>query len=74
MVADAERHRDEDARLRETVDARNKLESLAYQVERRLGELGDAAPEPRTGPRRDADQRRPAGAQGRGAGWTGSAS
>jgi molecular chaperone DnaK len=44
MVQDAQRHRDEDARLRETVDARNELESLAYQVERRLGDLGEAAP------------------------------
>ena len=30
--------------LRQEVDARNELDSLAYQVERRLGELGDAAP------------------------------
>ncbi|MDG4824981.1 molecular chaperone DnaK [Asanoa sp. WMMD1127] len=44
MVADAEQHRQEDAQLRELVDARNMLESLAYQTERRLGELGDAAP------------------------------
>jgi molecular chaperone DnaK len=44
MVQDAQRHRDEDVRLRETIDARNDLESLAYQVERRLGDLGDAAP------------------------------
>jgi molecular chaperone DnaK len=26
------------------VDARNELDAVAYQVERRLGELGDAAP------------------------------
>ena len=44
MVAEAERHREEDARLRELVDARNELDSAAYQVERRLGELGDAVP------------------------------
>ncbi|GAA3210858.1 molecular chaperone DnaK [Nonomuraea helvata] len=44
MVADAERHRAEDARLRETIDARNELDSVAYQVERRLEELGDAVP------------------------------
>jgi molecular chaperone DnaK len=42
MVQDAERHRDEDARLREMIDARNALDSAAYQVERRLAELGDA--------------------------------
>ncbi|MEU6718426.1 molecular chaperone DnaK [Nonomuraea sp. NPDC046802] len=44
MVVDAERHRAEDARLRETIDARNELDSVAYQVERRLEELGDAVP------------------------------
>ncbi len=44
MVADAERHRSEDQRLREMIDARNELDSVAYQVERRLSELGGAAP------------------------------
>jgi molecular chaperone DnaK len=44
MVADAERHREEDARLRQVIDGRNELESLAYQVEQRLSDLGDAAP------------------------------
>ncbi|HET6532352.1 MAG TPA: molecular chaperone DnaK [Actinoplanes sp.] len=44
MVQDAERHRGEDARLREMIDARNELDSAAYQVERRLNELGDAVP------------------------------
>jgi molecular chaperone DnaK len=44
MVQDSERHRDEDARLREMIDARNTLDSAAYQVERRLAELGDAVP------------------------------
>ncbi|MET9023978.1 Hsp70 family protein, partial [Actinopolymorpha sp. NPDC004070] len=45
MVSDAERYRADDARIREVVDARNSLDAAAYQVERRLGELGDAAPE-----------------------------
>jgi len=45
MVADAERHRAEDARLREMIDARNQLDTVAYQVERTLQELGDRAPE-----------------------------
>src|SRR4051812_505560 len=40
MVADAEQHRADDARLREAVEARNTLDSAAYQVERRLAELG----------------------------------
>ncbi|MCA2176064.1 molecular chaperone DnaK [Nonomuraea glycinis] len=44
MVTDAEQHRDEDTRLRETIDARNELDSVAYQVERRLQELGDTVP------------------------------
>ncbi|MFI6629946.1 molecular chaperone DnaK [Nonomuraea fuscirosea] len=44
MVADAEQHRTDDLRLRETIDARNELDSVAYQVERRLQELGDAVP------------------------------
>jgi molecular chaperone DnaK len=44
MVADAERNRSEDARLRELIDARNELDSAAYQVERRLRELADAVP------------------------------
>jgi molecular chaperone DnaK len=41
MVQDAERNRSEDARIREQVDARNELDAVAYQVERRLEELGD---------------------------------
>jgi molecular chaperone DnaK len=44
MVQDAERHRDEDARLRQLIDARNELDAVAHQVERRLAEIGDAAP------------------------------
>jgi molecular chaperone DnaK len=43
MVADAERNRDADRRLRELTDARNELDSAAYQVERRLAELGESA-------------------------------
>src|ERR1700759_1923253 len=44
MSQDAEHHRDEDVRLREVTDARNALASAAYQVKRRLAELGDAVP------------------------------
>jgi molecular chaperone DnaK len=44
MVKDAEQHRSDDARARELIDARNALDSAAYQVERQLGELGDALP------------------------------
>jgi molecular chaperone DnaK len=45
MVADAEAHRGEDAALREMVDARNELDSVTYQVQRRLEEVGEAVPE-----------------------------
>ncbi len=44
MVADAERHRDEDKRLREAADARNELDASAYAVEHLLAERGDAVP------------------------------
>lgn len=42
MIADADKHRAEDIRARELVEARNELDSTAYHVERRLGELGEA--------------------------------
>jgi molecular chaperone DnaK len=38
MVADAEANRATDQATREAVDARNELDSIAYQVERRLGD------------------------------------
>ncbi|ABW11008.1 chaperone protein DnaK [Parafrankia sp. EAN1pec] len=44
MVADAERNRAEDTRLRENADAQNQLDTIAYQVQRRLSELGDDVP------------------------------
>jgi molecular chaperone DnaK len=44
MVSDAERRRGEDQQIRQHIDARNELDAAAYQVERRLSELGDAAP------------------------------
>ena len=44
MVADAESHRAEDRQLREITDARNELDAVAYQVERGLTDLGEAAP------------------------------
>jgi len=44
MIADAEQHRAEDATLRQAADARNELDAAAYQVERRLTELGEAVP------------------------------
>ncbi|MGE0128418.1 MAG: molecular chaperone DnaK [Blastocatellales bacterium] len=44
MVADAQSHADEDRRRREEVDARNQADSIAYQVEHQIGELGANAP------------------------------
>src|ERR1700682_546762 len=46
MLAEAEANRREDEQLRKAVEARNALDSAAYQVERRLGELGDSAAPP----------------------------
>jgi molecular chaperone DnaK len=44
MIADAEQHRDEDRRLRELTDARNELDTAAYQVEHLLAERDDSVP------------------------------
>jgi molecular chaperone DnaK len=45
MIADAEQHHSEDVRLREMID---ELDAVAYQVQRRLRELGEAvAPDER---------------------------
>ncbi len=44
MIADADQHRDEDRRLRELTDARNELDTAAYQVERILAERGGTLP------------------------------
>ena len=37
MVRDAEAHADEDKKRRETIEARNQLDSLVYQTEKSLG-------------------------------------
>ncbi|HEY6999513.1 MAG TPA: molecular chaperone DnaK [Candidatus Binatia bacterium] len=44
MVADAQSHSEEDRRRREEVEARNSADSLAYQVERQIQELGERVP------------------------------
>jgi molecular chaperone DnaK len=44
MVQDAERNAAEDRRRRELVEARNAADSLAYNVERTLKDLGDKVP------------------------------
>jgi molecular chaperone DnaK len=45
MVKDAEAHRSEDAALRAQVDARNELDTVAYQVQRTLDDNTGAIPE-----------------------------
>jgi len=44
MVTDAQSHSEEDRRRREEVEARNTADSMAYQVERQIQELGDRVP------------------------------
>jgi molecular chaperone DnaK len=44
MIAEADRNRATDQQLRQEVDARNELDTIAYQVQRRLDELGTDAP------------------------------
>jgi molecular chaperone DnaK len=44
MVADAQRYATEDRQQREAVEARNQADTVAYQVERQLHDLGDRAP------------------------------
>jgi molecular chaperone DnaK len=45
MVSDAESHAEEDRKLRELAEARNKGEQAAYQAEKQLKDLGDAVDE-----------------------------
>jgi molecular chaperone DnaK len=44
MVKDAQAHLEEDKRRREEVEARNNADSIAYQMERQIHELGDRVP------------------------------
>jgi molecular chaperone DnaK len=44
MVTDAQAHAGEDRQRREEIDARNELDSLAYNVDQLVGELGDRLP------------------------------
>jgi molecular chaperone DnaK len=44
MVKDAQSHADEDKRRKEEVEARNTADSVAYQVDRQIRELGDRVP------------------------------
>ena len=44
MIREAEEHSAEDRRRREEIEARNELDSLAYQVERLIRDLQDRLP------------------------------
>jgi molecular chaperone DnaK len=44
MVNDAQAHSEDDRRRREELEARNSGDSMAYQVERQLRDLGDRVP------------------------------
>src|SRR2546422_395159 len=44
MVRDGQAHSEEDRRRREEVEARNSVDSIAYQVERQIRDLGDGVP------------------------------
>jgi molecular chaperone DnaK len=44
MVSDAQQHAAEDRQQREQVEARNQADTIAYQVERQLSDLGEQAP------------------------------
>ena len=44
MVADAQSHSEEDRKRREEVETRNSADSIAYQVERQISDLGDRVP------------------------------
>jgi len=45
MVHDAEAHADEDAKEKEKIEARNMADSLIYQTEKTLTDLGDKVPD-----------------------------
>jgi len=44
MVKEAEKFADEDKKRREAVDTKNQADSMAYQTQKQLKELGDKAP------------------------------
>ena len=44
MVSDAQSHSEEDRKRREEVEARNTADSVAYQVERQIADLGERVP------------------------------
>ena len=45
MIQDAELHKEEDKKRKDTVDTRNQADALAHQTEKSLSEIGDAVSE-----------------------------
>ena len=68
LVKDAERYAAEDRRRRELAEVRNQADTLIYQAEKSLRELGDGVPANRPQPHRGPDQRLAAGNEWRGPG------
>jgi molecular chaperone DnaK len=44
MVSDAEKHAEEDKERREKIERRNRADSLAYQAEKQIKDMGDKIP------------------------------
>ncbi len=44
MVEEADKYSEEDKKRRQEIDERNQADSLAYQVERQVNEMGDSVP------------------------------
>lgn len=53
-VRDAEKYADEDKKLKETVEIRNRAESLAFEADKTLNDVGDKVGEEDKKPVRDA--------------------
>ncbi len=53
MVQDAKSYEEEDSKFKELAEARNQGDSLAYQLEKTLNELGDKVPESEAAPLRE---------------------
>ena len=44
LIEEAQRHAEEDRKRQELVDARNEADSMIYQIERTMNELGEKVP------------------------------
>ncbi len=55
MQRDAEAHAEEDKKRKEAVEIKNNADTLVYQVEKQLKDLGDKVPEDKKKPLEDVD-------------------